>query len=362
MNEKLARIRLLLKEHKLDLFVINDPVNLFYFTEMMFSQGMLLLSEKNAYLAVDMRYFEKAKKTGFTLLHWEETPLLDVLEKEPFCKNIGFDDTIFTSFQERHLRKNAAILRKKGRLVTFKRAPSLLQDLRSIKGEKEISFLQEAADLGVKGYEYLLSLLQAGVSEKELEQKLRIFWLERGGDDVSFSPIIAFGENSASPHHSSSSRTLKKGDIVLLDIGVKKENYCSDMTRTLFFGAPNPKLKEIYLLVQEAQKRALEKCLAGATFAEVDLAARSFLEKKGYGKEFCHSLGHGVGLEIHEAPSLPPYTKKKRGYLKPGHVITIEPGLYLQGLGGVRIEDTVVIRDNGILNLTSATKDLLVIG
>lgn len=362
MNKKLTRARNLLKKHKLDVLVVADPVNLFYFTGKHFSQGMLLLTENSAYLAVDGRYFEKAKTEGFTLLHLEESPLEHVFEKEPSCKAIGFDDMTMTSYQERLFKKSASSLKGKKRAVSFKRLSSLLQTLRSIKEEEEIAFLQEAAALGVKGYEHLLSLLQEGVTETFLEQSLRIFWLENGGEDVSFSPIIAFGENSAIPHHNTSNRKLKKGDIVLLDIGVKKQNYCSDMTRTVFFGPPNQKLKEIYLLVQEAQKRALDKCCVGASFSEIDRAARTFLEEKGYGKQFCHSLGHGVGIEIHEAPSLAPYTKKSTGKLQPGHVVTIEPGLYLPGVGGVRIEDTVVIQESGLLNLTCASKDLVVIG
>jgi Xaa-Pro aminopeptidase len=362
MNTRIQRAQSLLLAQGLDLLIVNDPVNLFYFTGIELSQGCLFLSCEQAYLAVDMRYYEKVKKqVPLSLLHLEEAPLSHVLDKESSCKTVAFDDTVFSSHQELLLRRQIAQFRKQKRPLTLKRASSFLQEMRSIKEKGELSLLQKAADLGVEGYKYLLSLLHVGISERELEKQLRLFWLERGADDVAFSPIIAFGENSAIPHHSCSLRTLRKGDIVLIDIGVKKGRYCSDMTRTLFFGPPQPQLKEIYQLVQEAQLLALEKCRLGVPFKEVDRAARSFLEKQGYGKEFCHSLGHGVGLEIHEAPALASYHKEKKGKLQPGHVITIEPGIYLPGIGGVRIEDTVAIEERGILNFTNSSKELLIL-
>lgn len=234
-----------------------------------------------------------------------------------------------------------------------------LQEIRAIKSDKEKSALRKACKLNSLGYDYLLTLLKEGVEERELAQKLHLFFIENGGERLSFDSIIAFGENSALPHARASQRKLKRGDTVLIDIGVRVDNYHSDMCRTVFFKDAHPEMKKIYEIVKIAQQKALEKVRAGEKTTALDQIARAYIVEKGYGPNFAHSLGHGVGLEIHEYPTL--RSKGPEVILKQDMAITIEPGIYLPGLGGVRIEDMVIVEENGYEDLTNREKELIVV-
>lgn len=321
-----------------DAFLITDPVNLFYLTGLELSTGTLLLRPDHHALIVDGRYLEICKKgSPVPVLLNKECKLKDLLNGSEVC-GIESETTTVASFLE--LQKEIGI----------KIEPkSLLERLRAIKEPNEIDSLEKAAELGSLGYDYILALLKVGVSEEELAFELEFFWRKHGASGVAFDPIIAFGKNSSMPHYRSSSSRLKSGDIVLIDIGVKLNHYHSDMTRTLFFGKGNPELEKIYAIVKEAQERALALLKPGVKAAVVDDAARSFIASKGYGENFCHSLGHGVGLDIHEFPLL---RKASSISLEAGMVLTIEPGIYVPDLGGVRIEDTVLITQTGYEKLT----------
>lgn len=321
-----------------DAFLITDPVDLFYLTGLDLSAGTLVLKPSESVLLVDGRYLEVCRKDSpVPVALKSERPLKDVLNGVKSC-GIESEVTIVASYLE--LKKELPIEPK-----------SLLGRIRAIKNPSEIAALQKAADLGCLGFDYVCSLLKEGVTEKELAFELEFFWRKQGAEGVAFDPIIAFGENSSMPHYRAGSTRLKLGDIVLIDIGVKLDHYHSDMTRTLFFGKGNPELEKIFAIVKEAQERALSVLKDGITAGEADSAARSFIASKGYGENFCHSLGHGVGLQIHEFPLL---RKDSQVILQEGMVVTIEPGIYVAGLGGVRIEDTVLITNNGYKNLTNA--------
>ncbi|MCH9703190.1 MAG: M24 family metallopeptidase, partial [Chlamydiae bacterium] len=189
-----------------------------------------------------------------------------------------------------------------------------------------------------------------------LVAELEIFWLQNGAAGVAFSPIVAFGENSSKPHYHPQDRPLREDDAVLIDIGVTLDHYHSDMTRVLLPKDPDPKMVEIYAVVKEAQKRALALCKPKSVVADLDAAARDYITECGYGDHFVHSLGHGIGLEVHEAPRLYKEGADVDLRLEAGMAITIEPGIYLPGIGGVRIEDTVVITNEGHINLTNSPK------
>jgi Xaa-Pro aminopeptidase len=227
------------------------------------------------------------------------------------------------------------------------------RESRLIKSAEEIEKLRQAAILGLEGYHVILEALRPGVTEKEMVVELEIFWKRAGGSGVAFSPIVAFGENSSKPHYHPSDRVLAPNEAVLIDIGVTLDHYHSDMTRVYFFGKPDPKVEEIYAIVKEAQARALQLCKPATSIRDLDAAARDYITEKGFGEQFVHSLGHGIGLEVHEAPRVYKEGPDVDLQLQPGMVITIEPGIYLPGLGGVRIEDTVVITESGHLNLTN---------
>lgn len=215
--------------------------------------------------------------------------------------------------------------------------------------------MREAAELGCQGFDYIVSLLKENVQESDLALALEFYWRKKGAQGVAFDPIIAFGENSALPHYRAQEVRLKNNQIVLMDIGVRYRHYHSDMTRVVFKGEVEDELLKIRDIVEEASMRALSILKPGVSIAEVDLAARSYIESKGYGPYFTHSLGHGVGLQIHEFPFL---RKSSPHNLQEGMVITIEPGIYLPKLGGVRLEDTVSITATGFENFTTRPRQI----
>ena len=219
---------------------------------------------------------------------------------------------------------------------------NLMKNLRLIKDAEEIVKMRKAAKFGYKAYQHIRKKLKPGITEIELSQLLQIYCLENGAEKMSFEPIIAFGKNTALPHYRPGKTRLKARDIVLLDLGVVLDNYCSDMTRVDFVGKPEAQLQHLFDVNHAAQKAALALCRPGVALKELDLAARRVMAKAGLEEYFVHGLGHGIGLEVHEYPRIRKDGVDKDLPLKAGMAITIEPGLYLPGKGGVRYEDTII--------------------
>jgi len=350
---RLKKIQHHLEEKNCSLLVIEDPIDLFYLTGMELSRGILAIHPEECCLFVDGRYIEICQEKAPCSVLSDES-LDEWLCSEKFKSNlsVGFDSGK-TTYNRYHfwLKKFDALAKKIGHeTIPLLPLESPVANLRAIKDSEEIALLKKAADLGSLGYDFIIENLRVGITEIELAIELDIFWKRKSSQGMAFDPIIAFGQSSSMPHYTPKDRPLKVGDIVLIDIGVKLGNYHSDMTRTVFFGEPNPKLSGIYSIVQEAQKKALELCKPGTFIADLDRAAREHIASKGYGDAFSHSLGHGVGLEIHEHP----FIRKANadGVLKEGMVITIEPGIYLPKVGGVRLEDTIAITKDAYENLT----------
>jgi len=354
-DKRLKGLQRLLKEKGCDAFIVDDPIDIYYLTGCEVSTGTVIATQRAAKLIVDSRYFESCKKNApFSVLLSDKKSLTKALP--PSVAVLGFDSA--TTPYERYLELRRALKERKIRLRPL---PHALRTLRRIKDKPEIALLKKAAKLGSAGFDFLCSFIQKGITELEMAAELEIFWKREGSKGLAFEPIIAFGAGSAIPHYKSGPVKLKKGDAILIDIGVNLNHYNSDMTRVLFFGRPKPKLKKVYEIVWEAQERALELCKPGTPLCELDRAARRHIKKSGFEKEFCHSLGHGVGLEIHEAPRIPLYSSKSKERLEEGMVVTVEPGIYLPGVGGIRIEDTVLITKNGHQNLTDRPKEPRVI-
>lgn len=229
-----------------------------------------------------------------------------------------------------------------------------------IKTPNEISKIKKACELGDKTFDYVLKKIHLGITEKEMAQEIDSF-VENAGAKPSFPTIVAFGKNSANIHNIPTDNKLKKNQIILLDLGVKLDEYCSDMTRTIFSGSATAEFKKMYETVLEAQERAIQQFSNFAMkqseikASEIDKTARDYITSKGY-PTIPHSLGHGVGIEIHEAPHLSP---KSKDILKAGMVFSIEPGIYLPNFGGVRIEDLVVLTENGPKLLTHSPKNII---
>ncbi|HUF89526.1 MAG TPA: Xaa-Pro peptidase family protein [Gemmatimonadota bacterium] len=233
-----------------------------------------------------------------------------------------------------------------------------VEEARAVKSAAEIEAIRRACRVADATFEVMLGVIREGVTERELAARLGLELAREGADGPSFEPIVAFGERAALPHARPSARELRRGEVVLFDFGALVDGYVSDMTRTVAFGDPGPELRDIYSGVLAAQEAALRGIRAGMSGPEADALARDPLEAAGYGELFGHSLGHGIGLEVHEAPRL---SKKSEDRLVPGMTVTVEPGVYLEGVGGVRIEDDVVIRESGLEILTASPKDRLIV-
>lgn len=358
-EKRIKAAQKLLEKLTLDALLVDDAVNLFYLTGIQLSAGKLVIHRESAYLLVDGRYIEQChERAPCDVILSSERQVVNLLTQKnaPFIRTLGFNSSSTTYEAFIDLKTQCETYN-----IVLTPLSNPLKELRMIKDEDEILELKRACELGSKGYDFVVETLREGITEEEVAKELEIFWLRNGGMGLAFDSIIAFGPNSSMPHYRAGEAVLKKGDMVLIDIGVISNHYHSDMTRVVFCGEPLEKIHEIYDVVKEAQQLAVEACKPGITLGELDAVARNYIDEKGYASRFTHSLGHGIGLEIHEFPIIrntPPYAEL---LLKPGMVITIEPGIYLPGLGGIRIEDSILITENGHENLTNRSKELLVV-
>lgn len=232
----------------------------------------------------------------------------------------------------------------------------LVEGMRQVKEPEEIQRIEAAAELGDQAFEHILGFMKPGVAEREVALELEFYMRKNGSEEMPFDPIVASGPNGARPHAIPGERVLEEGDLVVLDFGARIGGYCSDMSRTVSIGRASEEHKRMYEAVLEANEAGLSAVRSGVPCVEVDLAAREVLESLGYGDQFTHGVGHGVGLDIHEAPTVGPRSTQS---LREDSVITIEPGVYVNGVAGVRIEDLVVVEESGYRLLTHAPKELI---
>ncbi len=362
-----SRIRLLqdaLSDHEIDALLITSSYNIAYLSGInAFSveerEAKILITKTSIYLFTDARYTEMVK---------EKAPFIELSEissNNPFSKafqkvvdkehlkEIGFEEESITY-------KEAADLEEKFGNLEFIPTVDVVENIRTVKDGEEAEHVKKACALTDKAYSFILNSLVPGVTETEVKAQLENFMRLEGGD-LAFSSIVAFGKNSAIPHHLSDETKLQDQDVVLLDFGAKIGGYCSDMTRTVFVGKPTEDMHKIYHATLEAQEVAIDYIRThmdeGFELKKAHELANSHLNKLEF-PDIPHSLGHGVGLQVHEMPVVSPYSDEK---LVPGMVITIEPGIYMPGLGGVRIEDTAIITSDGIELLTKSPKGLTAI-
>lgn len=325
-----------LKDHKHAGCLIQDPDNLFYYTGLHLSAGILFFTPRKQVLIADHRYSSRCEKLApFDVIAVESYE--EGLKKLSFPKKTIVDGQLFTLHQAKGYKKYTSV----------HSVPGFLRRLRMIKDQNEIRALKKSCEITKGGYEYIRPLLKEGVTEKEIALKLEMYYRSQGAEKMSFDPIVAFGKNSANPHYTPADVKLKKNDVVLIDSGCIYQGYCSDMTRTYLIGKVSPKMQKIYDLTEEVQKRAVQLCKPGVSLKSIDEMVHQFFDEHKVDELFIHSLGHGVGIEIHELP-----TFNMEGDIEPGMAITVEPGLYIDGLGGVRIEDTILVTSKGYENLT----------
>lgn len=321
--------------------LIEDPCDLFYLLQKPISLGSLFIEPKQATLFVDGRYLSAFKSIqGLQTLPSEHHGFFNFLKKTD-VKQIDFDGEKTSFDRGQTLKAQHAGFQAKSHLLTH---------LRLIKTDTEIALIRQSAHLLAAIYQQFLSLPKVGLTEKQLATQFKTLSLEKGAEGFSFEPIIATGPNTAYPHHRPTNRLYHEGDILLIDIGITQNNYQSDMTRMVFFGHVDPKLLTYHDYVLEAHQAALKLCKPGVKLGQLDEAARAVFKKHHVEHLFCHSLGHGLGLETHESPRIKFDGVDKDLLLQKNMVITIEPGLYEEGLGGIRHEDLICITDTGYEN------------
>ncbi|MFI7446950.1 M24 family metallopeptidase [Nonomuraea sp. NPDC049714] len=340
-QERRARLAAMLPTYEVDAMLVTSGVNVRYLTGLASSNAAVLVgADGSALLVTDNRYIDKTRG-----LDVEAVEASDVARRLA-VPGVGIEAASMSV---------ATFNRLGGGLVPLE---PLVERLRMVKDDDELELVRTACAITDQAFADISRNIRPGVTERDLARLLDARMIELGADKPGFETIVAAGENGAIPHHAPTDRELRSGDLVTMDFGALYQGYHADMTRTVCLGRPADWQREIYDLVAEAQRAGSQAVLPGAQAQEVDLASRSIITAAGHGDRFRHGLGHGVGLEIHEDPFLGP---SRTGRLEDRVPITVEPGVYLPGRGGVRIEDTLVTRGSGAELFTKTTKELLVL-
>jgi Xaa-Pro aminopeptidase len=360
----LARLQVTLKRKKLSALLVTHPANRRYLSGytaldhgIQETAGVLLIPAKGEpFLFTDSRYILQAKEEaeGFVVRLYAKGLMssLQQLLPELGVKKFGFESHYL-------LHSTASSLSKMSQQINVDLVPltGMVERLREVKTEEEIQKIRKAVLLNEKVFRKVYTTIKPGMSEEQIALALENTMRLMGAERPSFDTIVAFGTNAAKPHAVPGNRVLEKGETVLVDMGLVLDGYCSDMTRTFVVGKPDRLFCERLRVVRRAQLAAMKVIRSGVTCREVDMTARRVIKKAGYGDYFGHALGHGVGLDVHEEPRLSTHSRKK---LREGMIVTIEPGIYLPEWGGIRLENMVVVRDNGceLLNTDMTFLDL----
>jgi len=353
-TRRIEALRKRLRELNIDAALITKRENYIYLSGFTGTLAVLIIGEDKSLLVTDFRYLKQAEiqAPAYKIVEYKGN-LLDALAKqiqELKIERLGFEESVpFRTYKEYESKFLVKELVPLGDLV---------ESLRMVKDEYEIEAIKKAAKIADDAFKFILGYIKPGISEADVAAELEYFMKKKGASGASFDIIVASGIRAAMPHGVASEKKIEKGDAVVLDFGAVYNNYCSDITRTVFVGYPCEELKKVYGTVLHAQKSALECAVSGKTGKEVDWVARKIIGDSGYEKNFGHGLGHGVGLEIHEEPRLSPMGDKQ---LKEGMVVTVEPGIYIEGIGGVRIEDLIVINNEKPSILTESPKEMIIL-
>ena len=347
------RARDLIKKTGADAMLVSDQANIRYLSGYTNDTGVLLITETEQYLLTDFRFLFQAQEEASSanvmdIAGASYAKCVAELCKKQNVKKLAFEEGVLSYQQFREYRD----------AVSCELLPvsDILSELRQIKTPEEITKLRMAEHIGDLAFTEILPYLKPGITELEIAARLTFLMQMHGASGNSFPPIVASGVNSSMPHAMPSGRKIQKGDFVTMDFGCVYQGYCSDMTRTVVIGKADEKQKEIYNLVLKAQEAVLKRIRPGMTGQETDAIARDIIREAGYGDCFGHGLGHSVGLKIHEDPNC---NMRDTRVLKAGMLMTVEPGIYIKDFGGVRIEDMVVLTEDGCENLAHSDKKLL---
>ena len=349
MNDRILGLRNKMAGLNLQGMIISNPINIKYLTGIE-AEGILLITRKENVYITDSRYIEYVSNT---VTPFDEIVVDDIknISKDDyenffmFCENVGFEENYVTYA----MYKKYMHMYKINNLIE---AESIINKLRMIKDSEEIENIREACRITDECFTFLRDYIKPGMNEKQIARKIQNYFMDNA-DGISFEPIVASGENSSKPHAIPTDRVIKENDIITIDMGCKKNGYCSDMTRTIFIGRPTEEQKRVYNLVLDNQEKSLREMKDGASIKDIAKIVTSNFSLQGY--DLVHSLGHGVGLDIHEAPFI---KEANDSALKENMVVTDEPGIYIPGNFGVRIEDTILITKDGPEVLTKSKKSL----
>lgn len=352
--EKIKNIRRVLEDENLDAILITKPENRRYMTGFTGTAGVAIISLNDAVFITDFRYTEQA---GEQVKHFNVVEHKQAMHKEinsqlekMNVKRVGFEKNhlSFATYEQYKQAINAELIPTN----------QVVEKLRMYKTEEELAIMKKAAQIADDAYAHIQKYIKPGVKEIDIANELEFFMRKQGATSSSFDMIVASGYRSALPHGVASEKEIQSGELVTLDYGALYQGYCSDITRTLAVGDISDQLKEIYQIVLEAQLRGINGIKPGMTGKEADALTRDYITEKGYGEYFGHSTGHGLGMEVHEGPSLSYISET---VLEPGMVVTVEPGIYVPQVGGCRIEDDIVITKTGNERLTKSTKELIIL-
>ncbi len=355
MEERRKRAREILEELKIDAILVTSPYNMRYISGFAGGEGVLYITDKKSILFTDSRYTIQAKA---------EAKMFDVVESANLRKTI---EKLKVLFEEEKVEtvaiEDEALTYKEARLfmdisdkMHWVGLESRLDKLRIIKTEEELKKLEMAEAIGDAAFSHILTVIKPGITELEIAAELEYHMKKNGATKVSFDTIVASGIHSSMPHAIPTTKKVELGDFVTMDFGCMVDGYCSDMTRTIVVGKADEKQKEIYNVVLKAQLESLAAVKAGVKGSQVDAVARNIIKEAGYGDCFGHGLGHSVGLFIHEEPRFSPVCEE---IILPNTIMTVEPGIYVDGFGGVRIEDMIVVTKDGYRNFAHSDKNLI---
>ena len=353
MNEKIKCLREKLRGLDIQGMIISNPVNVKYLTGID-AEGTLLITRKENYYITDARYIEAARATvtiddEIIVSNYTDISEYDYENFFSFCENVGFEENYITyATYKSYMQKYKA--------NHLEETENIVEKQRLIKDEQEIEFLKKACELTDNCFSHLLNFIKIGMTEKQVVFEIEKYFLDHGADGLAFETIVASGPNSSKPHAITTERKIDVGDPITIDFGCKYKGYCSDMTRTIFAGFVPEKVKNIYNLVLKNQLQTENDMREGASIRILARNVENDFKLNGY--SLIHALGHGVGLDIHEAPVI---SFKNDNMLKENMVVTNEPGIYIPGEFGVRIEDTTLITKSGCINLTKSDKNYIIV-
>ncbi|MCS1351863.1 Xaa-Pro peptidase family protein [Mechercharimyces sp. CAU 1602] len=365
MKERLQKVTSWLHKEKLDFALVTSTANIFYLTQFYCDPherlfGLLLFPDREPILICPAMEKELARAAGWSkdILGHHDTDQPWKMVAAALERN-GVTNPKIAAIEKEHLSfERAEQLTSLFPSLSFRSMEEKMHHLRMVKSTEEISIMLEAAQLADYGVQVGMDALYEGCTEMEIVATIEYALKRKGVSQMSFSTLVLFGANSGAPHGNPGLNQLRRGDLVLFDLGVVWKGYCSDITRTCGFYSLDTKERQMYEAVQQAQESALQACRPGVQLSELDRIARTTISEAGWGEYFPHRLGHGLGIDVHEQPYVHDLNSL---VLEPGMVFTIEPGVYVPGVGGVRIEDDVVVTEDGARSLTSFSKELLLV-